>query len=102
MTNRIVFTAETDAHYTESEKVDILDAFAEWFYGLDADFVEDSESIDFSNKNSSGPGVTERQKQEIIEEFLKTANFKADVRIRAKGYANDGRFASGIVSLDNE
>lgn len=72
MTNRITFTVETDGFYSEGEKVDLLDAFSSWFANVDDDMVEDSEKLDFTDPNSVS-GVTDVQRKEIIDDFLKNA-----------------------------
>lgn len=100
----IKFEVETEAAYDEAETEELLDAALAFFKGVDGDVVDGTESLEIvdSNSNSNSSEIDEDRKQEIIEEFLKNGDFEADIRIRAKGYASDGRFASGIASLDNE
>lgn len=92
------FEIDTDASYTPAEIEELQEAWVSWMTDVDPDADADTADVKIVVPSS----VPTDEKSEIIEEFLASGNFEADIRIRAKGYANDGRFASGIVSLENE
>lgn len=50
MANVIRFEIETNASYTEAEKVDLLDSFLQFISEADGDVIEDTETIVVTNK----------------------------------------------------
>lgn len=84
--NKLSFSIETDAPYSDEEmeqlKIDFID-----FMSVDDDADKSTAQVSISDADDAAPvaKVTDEQKQEIIEEFLKNATFVASLNVSLDG-----------------
>lgn len=66
MANTLRFEVDTEAPYSDEEKIDLLEAFWVFVRENDADVIEDSEKLEVIDKNDI-PDDSEKIRTEAIE-----------------------------------
>lgn len=79
--NRLAFVIETDAPYSEEELEDLKEAFIQFMEENDQDVDSRTAEIAIADVDEKPSLVTDAQKQEIIEEFLKGSVITARISI---------------------
>jgi hypothetical protein len=85
MTNILKFEIETDAYYSDKEKLDLLEEFLGFIRGIDDEVIEDSEKFSVVDKDDATPEVPDSVKNEIVREFLDNAAFETKLTIANGG-----------------
>lgn len=79
------FEATTNANYTSEELEAVRDDFSDFITTFDGD-VTDVEDVVIREDNAKTPAISDEQKQEIIQEFLKGS----DLRVKIEMVNDDG------------
>jgi hypothetical protein len=83
--NKLFFAIETEAPYTEQEIQDLTEAFTTFALEVDPDVDPETAEVSISDAKDKSGGITDEQKREIIEDFLKNSSTVLSVQIAQDG-----------------
>jgi hypothetical protein len=76
MANRITFTIDTDAPYTEEEKDNLLNNLVDFFKGEDPDVIDGTEEISIVDVNESKDETVQAAAIEYLKKGLVALTFE--------------------------
>lgn len=91
MTNRINFSVETEAPYSDEERDNLLEGLLALVKEEDADVVDGSEDLSIVDVNTlaeKANGITDEVRETVIKDFIEGARIEYQVQVRIKDDAD--------------